>query len=79
MKTALEINNSILCLTNEIKKTYPELIKYIAEIPVKDVFTTSYQVNTKNLLDYYNTLEIIFYEYALKHNKNSGSVNDVSY
>ena len=67
MKVELEINNKILYLTNEIKKKYPELIKYIGEIPVKDVFTNSYEVNTKNLLDYYNTLKIIFDEYDLMH------------
>lgn len=78
MKTELEINNDILFITNEIKNTYPELLKYIGEIPVKDVFETNFEVNTKNLLDYYNTLKIIFDEYALKHNHKNGSVNDVS-
>ena len=67
MKIELEVNNKILCLTNEIKTKYPELIKYIGEIPVKDVFTNNYEVNTKNLLDYYDTLKIIFNEYRLKH------------
>jgi hypothetical protein len=67
MKIELEVNTKILCLTNEMKAKYPELIKYIGEIPVKDVFTNNYEVNTKNLLDYYNTLKKIFNEYRLKH------------
>ena len=79
MKVELEVNNKIICLTSEIKKTYPELIKYINEIPVKDVFTTSYEVNTKNLLDYYNTLKIIFEEYGFKHNQPRDPVNDTTY
>lgn len=67
MKTELEINDKIIRLTNEIRNKYPELLKYIAEIPVKDVFESNFEINNKNLLDYYNTLKIIFDKYATEH------------
>ncbi len=70
MNTELELNNKIISLTNEIKKRYPELLKYIAEIPVKDVFESNFEINNKNLLDYYNTLKIIFDKYAAEHEDN---------
>ena len=67
MNTESEINNKIISLVNEIKDKYPELAKYIAEIPVKDVFKDSSEISNKNLLDYYNTLKTIFDKYAAEH------------
>lgn len=71
MKTELNINNDILRLTNEIKNTYPELLKYISEIPVKDVFKLNFEINSKNLLGYYNTLKIILEKYKAEHLSNN--------
>ena len=71
MKTELDINNDILRLTNEIENTYPELLKYISEIPVKDVFKLNFEINSKNLLGYYNTLKIILEKYKAEHLSNN--------
>lgn len=71
MKTELNINNDILRLTNEIENTYPELLKYIAEIPVKDVFKLNFEINSKNILGYYNTLKIILEKYKAEHLSNN--------
>lgn len=71
MKTELNINNDILRLTNEIENTYPELLKYISEIPVKDVFKLNFEINSKNLLGYYNTLKIILEKYKAEHLSNN--------
>ena len=71
MKTELNINNDILRLTNEIENTYPELLKYISEIPVKDVFESTFEINSKNLLGYYNTLKIILEKYKAEHLSNN--------
>ena len=50
-----------------------KLLKYIAEIPVKDVFETNYEINNKHLLDYYNTLKIILEKYEKEHSPNKNS------
>ena len=73
MQTEIEITEKILRLTNEMKNKYPELLKYIAEIPVKDVFETDYEINNKHLLDYYNTLKIILEKYEKEHSPNKNS------
>lgn len=45
------------------------------EIPIKDAFNNSYQI----LLEYHNTLKIIFDVYVIGLLGNKGSVKDVTY
>jgi len=66
MRTIKELNTDIINITMRIHKYYPELSKYIKEIPVKG-FTTDKDVNIDNLVDYYNSLAMMVKKYAITH------------
>ncbi|MFI0491184.1 hypothetical protein [Flavobacterium sp.] len=57
MKTEKKINNKILKITLIIKEKYPELSKYIMEMPVTIPISENPEINCKILQDYYNSLE----------------------
>ncbi len=57
MKTEKKINNKILKITLIIKEKYPELSKYIMEMPVTIPISENPEINSKILQDYYNSLE----------------------
>lgn len=65
MKTQEEWDQDIRNITNLIYQKYPELAKYIPEIPFKDSGTD--EVTTKGLENYYNSLEELVREYAKTH------------
>jgi hypothetical protein len=65
MKTAEEWDEDIRNITNLIYQKYPELAKFIPEIPYKDSGTD--EVTTKGLESYYNSLEELVREYAKTH------------
>ena len=52
-----KINNKILKITLIIKEHYPELSKYIMEMPVTIPIKENPEINYKILQDYYNSLE----------------------
>jgi hypothetical protein len=65
MKTKAELGQDIIDITMRIHKEFPELYKYIKEMPVmisqKDV------INSTNLEDYHNSLVKMSEEYAKTH------------
>ena len=65
----IQINDCILSLENTIRKDFPELVKYIGEMPVKISYTIDSEINIKNLRDYYNSLKELMDHYALTHKK----------
>jgi hypothetical protein len=65
MKTKEEWDQDIKNITNLIYRKYPELSKYISEIPFKD--TGKDEVTLESLEDYYHSLEELVYEYAKTH------------
>ena len=67
MKTKIELEHSILDITDKIHKEFPELIKYITEIPINT--STEAEGNIKNLEDYYSSLEEILTKYSKTHKK----------
>lgn len=67
MKTEKELNSAILKITMKIQETYPELSKYIAEMPVTIPNSNDPEITLKALKDYYNSLEVIFLKYAKEH------------
>jgi len=69
MKTENELNADILKITVEIKQVYPELVKYLNEMPVAITDTNSPGVNTKALADYYDSLDTLVKDYALSHKR----------
>jgi len=65
MKTTQEWEEDIITLTTKIISRFPELSKYIEEIPV--IETESAGVNRENLEAYYQSLEAIFNKYSTTH------------
>ena len=68
MKNEKELNEDILKVTMIIKQKYPELAKYIGEMPVKISYAPEDHINIKNLEDYYNSLDMILRRYTIYHN-----------
>ena len=65
MKTKLEWEEDIIELSTKINSEFPELAKYIDEIPL--VETKSNDVNLKNLKEYYRSLQNILTRYSKTH------------
>ena len=68
MKTEKTINEEILEITMKIKEQYPELSKYIIEMPVTIPNIENPKMNRKILQDYYESLEVLLKDYAENHN-----------
>jgi hypothetical protein len=66
MKTENEIEEAILKITMKIKTEYPELSKYLEEMPVTIPDTKNPEMNIKTLQDYYNSLDSILKKYGPK-------------
>jgi hypothetical protein len=62
-----ELEQRIIRITGEIHKEFPELVKYITEIPIS--VSTETEGNIKNLEDYYSSLEEIIHKYSKTHKK----------
>jgi hypothetical protein len=67
MKTEEELNADILKITTIIRDKYPELSKYISEMPITIPNEKNPEINIKNLQDYYNSLSEILKKYAPTH------------
>lgn len=68
MKTEKELNEKILKTTLLIKTEYPELSKYLLEMPETIPDVKNPEMNTKVLKDYLNSLKEILHKYAPNHN-----------
>jgi hypothetical protein len=69
MKTEKELNTAILDITMKIKEQFPELSKYITEMPVTIPNMENPEINRKALQDYYNSLRIVLKDYVENHVK----------
>lgn len=67
MKTEKQLNTAILEITMKIKEKFPELSKYILEMPVTIPNMENPEVNRKALQDYYNSLDILLKDYIKNH------------
>lgn len=67
MKTKIELERSIISITSKIHKEFPELVKYITEIPI--TISAEADGDIKNLEDYYSSLEEIISKYSKTHKK----------
>ena len=67
MKTKAELEQSIIKITTTIQQDYPELTKFISEMP--DNNSEDEQVNLKSLENYNNSLQDILDKYANTHNE----------
>ncbi|MDI6033461.1 hypothetical protein QLS91_10285 [Flavobacterium sp. LB2P84] len=71
MKTEKELNEAILKITMKIRNDYPELSKYLLEMPVTIPDISNPEINSKTLTDYYKSLENMLKKYISNHNKTS--------
>lgn len=67
MKTEIELNEDIIKITKLIKQSYPELLKYISEMPVHINYETNKNLDLKYLQEYYSSLEAVLKKYATTH------------
>ena len=67
MSNETKLTEEILKITNLIKDKYPELVKYISEIPVKLSYKDDKDPDLKSLTEYLNSLETILKKYANNH------------
>ncbi|MCW3124993.1 MAG: hypothetical protein JWO03_651 [Bacteroidetes bacterium] len=67
MLTQKEMTEAISRLTLEIQEKYPEMSKYIAEMPVTNPDEEHPDITAKKLTDYYNDLLAIMKRYATDH------------
>lgn len=66
MKTIEEWNDKILNITLKIKAQYPELSKYLEEMPIT-IPDKKYPIITSKILqDYYNSLTSLLDNYLLE-------------
>ena len=64
MKTVNELNKAILDITMKIYNEYPELAKYLSELPVTIPDISKPEINIKILQDYHETLSNIVKKYV---------------
>lgn len=69
MKTERELDTAILEITMKIKEQFPELSKYILEMPVTIPNVENPEINRKILQDYYDSLEVLLKDYVENNNK----------
>ena len=67
MKTLAEINAEILNITLTIEQYYPELNKYISEMPFNNHINYNDGISVSNLVDYNNSLKSLVMNYAASH------------
>ena len=67
MKTEKEINQAILEITMKIRNKYPELNKYLSEMPVTIPDVDQPEMTIKVLSDYLESLENLLKKYSPSH------------
>jgi hypothetical protein len=70
MEAVKELNTQILKITMQIRKQFPELSKYLLEMPETIPDDKSPEMNKKALRDYLDSLKEILDKYAPNHNIN---------
>lgn len=70
MKTEAQLNADILKITLIIREKYPELSKFISEMPITIPDVESPEINCGILKDYYDSLEAMMKKYAQNHFNN---------
>jgi len=67
MKTKTELEQDIIIITTKIHTEFPELSKYISEMPENVSEIGAAGIGTKNLKEYYNSLEELLLKYSKTH------------
>lgn len=64
MKNIKKINDEILSLTARIRKDFPELVKYLSEMPEHFQDDENDEIDSKDYLDYLDSLKQIVEAYS---------------
>ena len=67
METEKELNSKILKITMTIQEKYPELYKYLEEMPVTIPDEKDSDTDIRNLTEYYDSLNSLVNNYAREH------------
>lgn len=67
MKSKQHLNQDIFLTTNKIQEEYPELLKYIDEIPEHFLTFSNKGVSKEELRDYLESLDDLLQTYAKVH------------
>lgn len=67
MKTEQQLNAEILEVTLTIQQKFPELTKFITEMPITIPDSAHPEISIKNLTDYCESLEALLANYSLDH------------
>ena len=67
MKTETELNENILKITMTIRNEFPELMKFLNEMPVTIPDEKRPEINNKILQEYYDSLLDLLRKYAPNH------------
>jgi len=67
METENGINNDILKTMTAIQEKFSELLKYVTEMSVTIPDANDPVINSKNLKDYRDSLNILLKKYAANH------------
>jgi hypothetical protein len=62
-----DLNSKILKITMDIKENYPELSKYIEEMPVTIPNEQNPEMSLRNLKSYYESLNTLLNDYISMH------------
>lgn len=74
MKTEKELNEAILKITLRIHNTFPELSKYIEEMPITIPNVANPEIKVKQLKEYYDSLNNLIEKYMENHPVGSSNV-----
>lgn len=67
MKSEIELEQGILDILNKIHQEFPELIKYVNEMPISTLRSTCKKITDKELEAYFNSLCEIYSAYYQTH------------
>ncbi|MFZ1749863.1 MAG: hypothetical protein WAU01_06710 [Saprospiraceae bacterium] len=67
MKTIASLEKDIIQITTRIHRDFPELSKYLNEMPVKIANNYGEAINIQNLEEYLNTLMDLLSTYSKTH------------
>lgn len=75
METEKELNKKIMDVTMTIRSKYPELSKYLEEMPVTIPDEKHPEITIKNLQAYFDSLNTMLNKYILENPDHEGAKN----
>ena len=69
MKTEKDLNEAILKITMKIQDEFPELTKYLKEMPVKFSSASANGVSVASLQEYHDSLTALMKNYSEEHRR----------